>query len=98
MKTPLKGLHLYFWRSASGEAIQLADIPTSRVYYTWRMIWNHLCPKNRRTPDFPGKRTFGPFYTEEYFLWSLEEFFQELQRREDLTQEWMDIIKQRTAL
>ena len=53
MKTPLKGLHLYFWRSASGEAIQLADIPTSRVYYTWRMIWNHLCPKNRRTPDLP---------------------------------------------
>lgn len=98
MKTPMKSLHSYFWRAADGDTILPKDIPTFRVYYTWRMLWNHLCPREKRTPDFPGKRSFGPFYTEDYLLWSLEEFATELKRREDLPPELRNISNQRTAL
>lgn len=70
------------WRSAGGEKRRPADMATSHLFHTFRMIWNHSMPF---TVGNVKRYRFGPSYTAAYMADAIRFIGAELARRDDLT-------------
>lgn len=82
----------YQWRASGGELFNLKDLPTSRLFYTWLLLWNHMCPEPLRR-WYKEPRTFGSFYTDEYLHMSLQETTKEMMFRTELLEGKSDLGK-----
>lgn len=73
----------FMWRAAGGELVLPADLPTRRLFFIVRMIWNHTMPASARTHDYQ-EHTFGEFYTEAYMKQAISVIIPMLLKRHDL--------------
>lgn len=77
-------LSVYQWRDRKGVKHFPSDMETRHIFYVLAMIWHHKMPSEAKL--FPRNRyTFGPYYTDEYFLKSIVILSCELFTRTDLT-------------
>ena len=79
------------WRSASvngGGERTPKEMETSHLFYTLRMIWNHVMPPTKKVGGTTRRYEFGPFYTTEYMKEAVRRIGHELSRRNDL-EPWM---------
>jgi hypothetical protein len=44
----MKDSFKFIWESAKGERLELGSLPAKRLFYTWLLLWNHLCPEDQR--------------------------------------------------
>jgi hypothetical protein len=92
------------WRDAEGSLHNLKDMDTHHIFFSWLMVWNHICPEDMQEwwRNKPNPRTFGPFYTDEYMESAIAEFTHELQQRTDMSERqkgiWAKVIKNCVAL
>ena len=60
-----------------------SDLPTRRLFFIIRMIWNHTMPASARTHDYQ-QYNFGEFYTEAYMKQAISAIIPILLKRHDL--------------
>jgi hypothetical protein len=73
------------WRTREGQWLRPAQMTTTHLFYTLRMIWNHTMPAPAQLPG--GRYNFGAYYTEEYMKAAIVHVTTELARRDDLPRE-----------
>ena len=73
----------FAWRDREGNFLRPSQMPSKRLFYTWKMIWNHACPPELRYWD-DHRYEFGSFYTPEYMLQAFRCLYLELKTRSDL--------------
>lgn len=73
------------WRMNGGEFIAPRDMKTSHLFYTLRMIWNHVVPHDKRLTPYKNYK-FASVYTAEYMREAVTMLTQELSGRSELTE------------
>lgn len=72
------------WKDRENNRHRPADMKTSHVFFTLRMIWNHSMPEEVHVGGTVNRYRFGPFYTVEYMKRAVVELVSELDKRNDL--------------
>lgn len=76
------------WRTNGGTFISPAEMDTPHLYFTLRMIWNHVAPEELRLYPYRQYK-FGPYYTTEYTREAVAHLGAELLTRKDIREEWL---------
>jgi hypothetical protein len=84
----------YRWLDADGNPHLLANMETSHLYYTLRMVWNHIVPIDvsispRKEYDFSLNKS----YTISYFKLSAKEILCEINQRNNLSNNFRENIR-----
>jgi hypothetical protein len=72
------------WKDKDDNFHNPQDMHTRHIFFTLRMIWNHIAPHEMRIEPYKRYR-FGKFYTAEYIKESIKVLYAELRTRNDLT-------------
>lgn len=72
------------WKDTNDNFHHPRDMETRHVFFTLRMIWNHVVPKEMQIEPFKRYR-FSSFYTQEYMEEAVRVLSAELSTRNDLT-------------
>lgn len=75
----------FIWVDAMGGENDIRDMNSSHIYYTIRMIWNHMCNSDliidkKIDYDFSENK----IYCDAYFKLGLKKMFEELNKRNNL--------------
>lgn len=71
------------WRDRTGAFLELREMSTKHIFYTWLMIWNHAAPEALKIWN-THQYTFSDFYTPAYMLKAFTQLYRELNKRNDL--------------
>lgn len=80
------------WRDRKGGFHDVAEMKTSHLFFTVRMVWNHSAPESLRITPFK-QYDFGSFYTDEYIVEAVRVIASELSGRNDLTDYFKSCLK-----
>lgn len=74
----------FLWRDRMGTYHKPEDMTTQHLFFTVRMVWNHVCPVRLQIHPFK-QYNFSSYYTDEYLKKSVYVLSRELSTRSDLT-------------
>lgn len=75
----------FLWRMSSGHTIAPAEMRTSHLFHTVRMIWNNKMPEAAQTCEYFRRYCFGDQYPDSYMVDAIRCMVPELFNRGDLT-------------
>lgn len=81
------------WTTARGKTLRIADMATSHLFYTVRMLWNHHAPVHLQFRPFKRYRLNMP---RQYVLDSMAAMLAELRTRTDLSSDQAHVLNQMT--
>ena len=68
------------WRDRHGNFHKPSEMNTRHLYFTLRMIWNHVAPPKLKIHPYQKYR-FSIFYTQEYMIDAIKHLSLELKKR-----------------
>jgi hypothetical protein len=80
--------HAWRWRDRKGTFTAPKDMETRHLFYTVRMIWNHVVPMEMQVGHGIKLYRFPDFYTGDYMRRAARQMLPELNGRRDI-QKWM---------
>lgn len=84
MNGVVESVDTWRWRDRRGTFHRPANMATSYLFYTLRMIWNNVCPPWARVGNV-RLYSFSAFYTRDYMAEAVGQLLLELVTRDDLT-------------
>ena len=86
-KRALSTAYKFEWKDRNNNFYYVEDMATRHLFYTLRMIWNHVMPKEARLLPYKMYK-FGEFYTEVYLIDAIINIYYELIKRPDIMPAW----------
>jgi hypothetical protein len=87
-KTGPADLTHWTWRDREGQRHTPASLETHHLFYTLRMIWNHVVPSHMRVGKVRLYIFSAKHYSPRYFAEAVAALGAELMTRQDVTPEW----------
>ncbi len=76
----------FMWEDGQGEFHAPAQMSTRHLFYTVKMLWNHIVPAELRLIPFKQYKLRPPRFNNEYCKTAVSELYKELMSRDDYWQ------------
>jgi len=83
---------VFEWKDRNNNFYKVTEMETRHLYFTLRMIWNHVCPEELQLKPFK-KYKFGKFYTQKYIEEAVYHLSRELSTRRDIPMTWLKDLR-----